>query len=508
MVNLATLQASINPFCQIRSACYLPEINKEMGDKRSYPHSSTDEPPNSRLFVIGSKMLKEEDFRSAFGVFGTIEEIWVVKDRSTGENKGVTYIKFAKTSEAACALEAMNGKSIGNVNRSIKVMIAASRDQGSKRESNEEEKTLRLFVVVPKTMTDSELYDEFKTYGDIDYANILKDKETRESKGFAYVKYYKFSHAAIAFEECDKKYRPVFAEPRKSQRDLEMDRHYSAPRGHDQDNYSQNMPIAPPLGIPDFHSSGEGFTKLIVIASPVLNQDQLWKLFDIVPGLDYCHVNYEGRPRPTRAVAEVAYTSPQSAAHAREKLHGFEYPMGFRLIVRPEQDNRPNVFAGRSLDKPKPDILQIAETIAQASSLIQAAGFSPDILQAKLGLGNKSNPGTSMDLDIQCSVKLPERKPLAKIDDETVARCFIVCFPSALHNSVLKDVFSRFENLIDVYMLNNKNCGYANYSTKKSAEEAIKVLHGAEIMGIRMKVMEAQEKPDHQRKRQRIDSPF
>lgn len=66
-----------------------------------------------------------------------------------------------------------------------------SRDQGAKRDGNEEEKIQRLFVIVPKTMTDEELYNTFKVYGDIDYATIIKDKETRESKGFAYIKYYK-----------------------------------------------------------------------------------------------------------------------------------------------------------------------------------------------------------------------------------------------------------------------------------------------------------------------------
>lgn len=38
---------------------------------------------------------------------------------------GVTYIKFSKTSEAAFALEEMNGKMLGSVGRPIKVMIAS-----------------------------------------------------------------------------------------------------------------------------------------------------------------------------------------------------------------------------------------------------------------------------------------------------------------------------------------------------------------------------------------------
>lgn len=65
-----------------------------MADRRSsfgdYKSSNTnyDDPPYSRLFIVGSRQLTEDDFRSAFSRFGEIEEIWVVKDRQTGERKG------------------------------------------------------------------------------------------------------------------------------------------------------------------------------------------------------------------------------------------------------------------------------------------------------------------------------------------------------------------------------------------------------------------------------------
>lgn len=132
----------------------------------------------------------------------------------------------------------------------------------------------------------------------------------------------------------------------------------------------------PPPPVNNNHSN-ESYTKLIVIGSPSINQDQLWKLFDIIPGMDYCQLRLEGDQRPTRSVAEVVYTNPQWAAYARDKLHGFEYPPGNRLIVKPESNGLPNVFNNKSIDKHKPDILQIAETIAQASSVLQAAGISP-----------------------------------------------------------------------------------------------------------------------------------
>ena len=79
---------------------------------RSGQASKYDDPPNSRLFIVCGKSITEDEFKEAFEVFGEIEEIWVLKDKVTNEPKGVTYIKFSKTSEAALAMEEMNGKCI------------------------------------------------------------------------------------------------------------------------------------------------------------------------------------------------------------------------------------------------------------------------------------------------------------------------------------------------------------------------------------------------------------
>lgn len=111
-------------------------------------NSGSDEPPMSRkchvrrifrvffgsnavahtgLFIICNKSNTEEDFRETFEKFGKIEEIYCVKDRSTGDNKGIVYIKYTKTSEAAHALEEMNGKCLGVPSgaRPLKVLVAS-----------------------------------------------------------------------------------------------------------------------------------------------------------------------------------------------------------------------------------------------------------------------------------------------------------------------------------------------------------------------------------------------
>lgn len=105
--------------------------------------------------------------------------------------------------------------------------------------------------------------------------------------------------------------------------------------------------------------------------------------------MDYCHTVIEGRPQPMRSVSTVAYNNARSAAYAYEKLHGFEYPPGYRLIVRPDTHggrfgsertalatstgNRSNSSSGNNAS----DLMHLAETIVQATNIIKAAGISP-----------------------------------------------------------------------------------------------------------------------------------
>lgn len=126
-----------------------------------------------------------------------------MKDRHTGERKGVAYVKFSKTSEAASALEAMNGKYLGSGNqRPIKVLVATAKSQGNKRYDDDEERYLRLFVIIPKDMNETALREEFGQFGQVDNVTIVRDRQTKEGKGFAYIKFHKFSDIANAFENC------------------------------------------------------------------------------------------------------------------------------------------------------------------------------------------------------------------------------------------------------------------------------------------------------------------
>lgn len=444
---------------------------------------------------------------------------------------------------------------------------------------NEEERLVRLFVVVNKSMTESELKDHFSEFGDIDYVSIVRDRNTKESKGFAYVKYHRMSHAAKAFEECDRNFKPVFADP-KPQKSGYHDggsgtgsngpSHVNGPNNNNGPGStasgSTSASISASFDMLSYmdttQSNPDGICRLTVSASSSVNQDQIWRLFDLVPGLDFCDRARSGQRdnRNNRGMFIVVYNNPQSATYAKEKLHGFEYPPGHRIVVRYDE-NHPHFHSssqssssssstnfGRGLGHaphfgappplPRPmmpppppvvntssgrpnfhqDLAHLTETIANATALLQAAGYAPPTTGAPTPTtapGTAVAPNTETYDPSYCSVKLPPPQPLAAMDSPVAERLFIVCTPVPPPELyALKDVFGRFGNLIDVYMLNGKSCGYAKYASKDSADRAVSALHGQEICGSRLKVMRAepQEKSAGSgndaaagRKRQKID---
>ena len=116
----------------------------------------------------------------------------ILKDRD-GKSKGVAYIKFSKTSEAAYACEAMNGECLGSDSRPLKVIVAASKSLGSSsRGSRDDEKSQRLFLIIPKGTTEKDLQLDFTTFGEIQDINMIRDRKTKDGKGFAYIRFKKY----------------------------------------------------------------------------------------------------------------------------------------------------------------------------------------------------------------------------------------------------------------------------------------------------------------------------
>jgi len=73
-----------------------------------------------KLFIGGlSFETNEESLAAAFGKYGTIEKVDVIRDKETGRSRGFGFVKYDNADDAKDALEAMNGKTLDG--RAIRV---------------------------------------------------------------------------------------------------------------------------------------------------------------------------------------------------------------------------------------------------------------------------------------------------------------------------------------------------------------------------------------------------
>ncbi|KAJ8012729.1 hypothetical protein DPEC_G00045910 [Dallia pectoralis] len=457
------------------------------------PSTDLDDPPNSRLFLVTSKSITEEIIREQFATFGEIQDVWVVKDKQTKESKGVSFVKFAKSSEACAAMEEMHGKCLVEGTKPIKVFIAQARSSGSHRDVEDEELT-RIFVMIPKTFTEDDLKDTFKTYGDIEYCIVVKNKSTGESKGLGYVRYHKPSHAATAIENCDKTYRAILAEPR-NKTPAPDNEYFSAPRT---DHVMGDQGMNP---YPQFADSGN-YTRgdlrgtdiitrcLMVSTRASITQEQVYSLFDLVPGLDYCEMQQDSYGFST-GNAMIRYNNLGSAVYAKNKLDGFEYPPGNRLVVAHIDDGE---------DRRSPlGRMAMQLVAAQMMSIV----CNPGAAQLRKTSTGYPSPAVPQMPRVQTDVALPPLQKLAPSDSRVKERLFVVFKPVPLPMDVLEDVFCRFGSLIEVFLVPGRNVGYMKYAERKSADDAMASLHGQTINGIKMKVMLADPPKEESHKRQR-----
>ncbi|XP_073842484.1 RNA-binding protein 45-like [Musca autumnalis] len=413
----------------------MPDYSEHGNEAGRAPEASEDDPPMSRLFIFCDKSHTENDIRKSFSPYGLLQDVKIIKEKDTGENKGFAYVKYAKTSEAAKAQEELHGSIIGKSDRPLRVFVAASRSQGAnKSQKIEQEQCVRLFIQCSKEVDEQELRNEFKIWGPVESVTLIRHKDTGNPKGFGYIRYTKFYHAALAFENCSPKYKAKFADPKNSKR-------------HTEEQYSEKAEPSQLLKLKRGEQSQP--TSLNVIVSKTIKQDQLWRLFDIVPGLDYCQILKEG---DYNNEAIVVYHNPESAIYAKEKIHGFEYPVGERIIVK----------------------------LSDMSSAHIDTSFIEKHTRK----------------ETFCSVPLPQSHPMAPAESQVAKRLFMI-MPTPVPVAILKNIFCCWPGLIDLYFLPNKSCGYIKYADKESALKAMETLSGAEICGTKIKIVEAEEQVKH-----------
>jgi len=451
------------------------EPRHEKNDKFSSNGSETssrvdhDKPPFSRLFVVCSKQHTAPELKTKFDPYGTVEDVWVVKDKHTKENKGIAYVKYSKMSEACMAVENLDKVKVNEDDEyPLKVLVSQPKSSQSSEGFSDDTALTRLFLVLPKTIEDDQLKEIAQEYGTVDYVQIVKNRNTGEHKGFGYIKYDRAYDAALALENLDRSYKAVMATPKGDKVKREIKRESNSTTGFNFGSANRQTSVGSldgqrnqyqPIGYADqgnmnLRSTGAIGNRLQVNCATHITADQLCSLFDLIPGLELCDLKKNFATGESKGLAIVVYNSVGSAIYAKEKLNGFEYPLGYKLAVRyaPEDED----------------------------------GFANELPAGVV-------PGFGGGGSTFCSAQLPPVRPLADSDTcECVERLFVVCQPTPPPTNALIDTFCRFGDLIDVFMLKEKNFGYAKYASAEAAAEAMKALHGVEVCGKKLKVLAAE----------------
>ncbi|EFA86270.1 hypothetical protein PPL_00832 [Heterostelium album PN500] len=294
--------------------------------------------PLSRIFIICGKDISEAQLTKVFKKFGTIESCKLVIDKETNESKGLAYIKYQKASSAALAIESMNGTTIPeNESTPLKVMIAEAKGQKTKTPVSTDPEDFppnsRLFVICRKDTSEADLTNRFKQFGNLEHVKIVRERDTNESKGCAFVKFSKSSTAALAMESInesdDKSTKAIIAQPKVKYHKQNESIHMVQFPMMGPNPYPFQTEFSNPYGLfPTLTRQ-----RLFVVCHKSVTQEGLYKLFSRYPGMEYCDLKKDKVSNKSKGFAYVNYSTPQAALLAKNELNGIKYPPGYSLKV-------------------------------------------------------------------------------------------------------------------------------------------------------------------------------
>ena len=425
-------------------------------------HSSSPIIPYSRLFIVFGKgnHPSYEQIHSSFSQYGSVLNIKIVKDQRTNESKGICYVQYAKASSAAKSLEEMNGTLLGT--KPLKVMLASDKHGQEDPEMLNDKNRSRLFLVISKSTTETELRNEFKEFGNLQYVKILTDSDGN-SKGCAFVKFETPYSAALALENCPSNYKVEYAAPKKKQQE-------------DSSYFDTTSSSKPPYYDtkfqPNIQQPIQGRKILIRFYSPIF-QEHLSKLCSIPPQFEYCEI-LQLHATGIEGLATAVYSNQGAAEYARAKLNGFEYPPGCPLSVSISTNTTPNVYE---------DSNQYYSSVPPTPP-IPSSPAPPSMMYADNSNLNYGN----------------------------VCRVYFLCEPYPPTERILRETFQYYGTVTDAYIVRGKKFGFVTFDNPYSAQQSIKMLNNAKINEIQYSVRIARprtesgsERETNEVKRRRFD---
>jgi polyadenylate-binding protein len=136
--------------------------------------------------------ITDEEFRQLFEKFGPVNSPLIKRDEKTGASTGFGFVNFERHEDAAAAVEALNGRKLGNKNITCcRAMKRVERETKLKREWEQQKFNkyhgINLYVKHIEDEVDEEtLRREFSAFGEVKSCKIPVD-EKGSPKGFGFV---------------------------------------------------------------------------------------------------------------------------------------------------------------------------------------------------------------------------------------------------------------------------------------------------------------------------------
>ncbi|XP_050237805.1 RNA-binding protein BRN1 [Mercurialis annua] len=169
-------------------------------EKKSPTSSSSSNEEIVKLFVGQvPKHMTEAQLLSMFKEFSLVDEVNIIKDKTTRASRGCCFVICPSRQEADKAVDACHNK---------KTLPGASSPLQVKYADGELERLEhKLFVgMLPKNVSEAELSDLFSTYGTVKDLQILRGSQ-QTSKGCAFLKYETKDQALAALEAINGKHK-------------------------------------------------------------------------------------------------------------------------------------------------------------------------------------------------------------------------------------------------------------------------------------------------------------
>src|ERR1700730_6386512 len=74
----------------------------------------------------------EQDLQLAFGQYGAVESVNIVRHRDTGKSRGFAFVEMTNTAEAEKSINALNGQTLLGRSISVEPRRSATREEGSR----------------------------------------------------------------------------------------------------------------------------------------------------------------------------------------------------------------------------------------------------------------------------------------------------------------------------------------------------------------------------------------